>query len=242
VLATGSGTFGAAEVRRLFAGVLEDQEVYRAETAAVLVSYVAVHPRADADARRRFADLAANARIDDPDLEPWIAKSFSAPLLQRAAALIAGRGRQHKVARKDILDLMNAAYHGGSGPSPRISPDEGLAFLVIRELFDGRLAADAQKALDDVCAAVREDGHSIGPSQSSSGGTAPGTGSGTRQCGACVGMGSVTCSSCGGLGYHIRSGSRTRPDGSTEYYQEHIPCRCTGGRVGCGRCGGSGRV
>jgi len=240
LLAAGSGTFGAAEIQRLFSGALADQTLYRAETAALLIAALTVLPRADAEARRRFADLAEGARQDDAGMESWILKSISESLLQRAAGLIAGRGRTHKVARKDVLDLMSVAYLGGPGPARAISPDESMAFLVIRELFDGRLAPDALKLLDELCAAAREDGYTLGAGQPPSTGTTPPPGSGSRQCGACAGMGSVTCSSCGGHGYHRRTGTRTRSDGSTEYYQEDIPCGCNGGRVQCTSCGGTG--
>lgn len=242
LLAAGPGTFGGADVRRLFGGALEDTTLVHAETAAILVASVAVRPLADADARRLLAETSASASQDDPDLEPWIARSISAPLLLRAVILIAGRGRHHRVARSDVVELVSAAYQGGRGPAGAISSDEGLAFLVIRELLDGRLAADARKLLDEVCAAAREDGCSLGPSTPTPGGTAPVPPTGGRQCGACAGMGSVTCSACSGHGYHVRSGTRTRLDGSTEYYQDHVPCSCAGGRTRCGRCGGSGRT
>jgi hypothetical protein len=173
LLAAGPGTFGAADVRRLFRGALEDDTLTHAETAAILVASVAVRPLADADARRLFADVSANARQDDPDLEPWIARSISAPLLLSAVVLIASQDRGYMVKRSDVIDLMTEAYQGGPGPPRAITPDEGLAFLVIRELFDGRLAADAQKLLDDFCAAARADGYSLGGSDPSPGGTAP---------------------------------------------------------------------
>jgi hypothetical protein len=68
------------------------------------------------------------------------------------------------------------------------------------------------------------------------------TGSQSRQCGACAGTGRQTCSSCGGRGYHSYNRTRTRWDNSVEYYQENIPCSCSGGQVSCYRCGGSGRI
>jgi len=62
-------------------------------------------------------------------------------------------------------------------------------------------------------------------------------------CGVCGGVGRTRCSSCGGTGTHPRSASRTRYDGSIEYYTEQVPCySCSGGRITCSRCGGSGQV
>jgi hypothetical protein len=43
-------------------------------------------------------------------------------------------------------------------------------------------------------------------------------------------------------GYHRRTGTRTRHDGSTEYDEAQTPCSCAGGWTPCGQCGGSGRV
>lgn len=241
LLAAGPGTFGADDVRRLFRGALEDDALTPAETAAILVAAAAVRPLLKTDAGRLFAEASIGAAQDDPALEPWIAQSISAPLLRRAVFLIAGRGRGHAVTRPDIVELLRVAFDGGPSPAGAISPEEARAILVIRELLDGRLAADALRLLDDFCAAAHEDGYSLGSSPPSRGGTTPPPPTGGAQCRACTGTGSVTCSACGGHGYHMRSGTRTRPDGSTEYYQEHVPCSCTGGRVRCGRCHGSGR-
>lgn len=242
LLAAGSGVFHAADVRRLCVGALEDDTLVPAEMAAILVASMAVGPFADADARGLFAEAANAARQDDPDLEPWIASSISAALLRRGAILIAGRGRQYPVPRSDVVDLIGAAYLGGPGPARAITADEAIALLAIRELFDGRLTADARQLFDEFCATAREDGYSLGTGAPAPGGTAPPSGPAARQCGACAGSGAVTCSACGGHGYHVRSGTRTRADGSTEYYQEHVPCSCSGGRVRCGRCAGSGRI
>jgi hypothetical protein len=242
LLAAGSGTFGEREIRRLFDGALEDDTLYRAETAALLVAYVTVHPLADAYARQRFSDVADGARDDDPNLEDWIVRSFSRPLLHRAAALVAGRGSAHRVSKADVLTLLDAAFHGGPGPARAITPDESMAFLVIRQLLDGHLTPEARGLLDEMYQAITEDGYSIGPSRPPSAGAAPYPGSGTRQCGRCAGMGSVTCGACGGHGYHRRTTTRTRHDGSTEYDEAQTPCSCAGGWTPCGQCGGSGRV
>lgn len=63
-----------------------------------------------------------------------------------------------------------------------------------------------------------------------------------RQCPACSGMGSTTCGACGGYGYHASSHARVDWQGNTEYVSERTPCGCSGGRVVCRRCGGSGRL
>ena len=168
--------------------------------------------RADADATRMFDDVVKGARKDDPDLESWIVHKLSGRLLGRAAALIAGRKRR-RVSRSEITGLISDAYQGGK--SQGISRDEALAFLVIRELLHDRMAADAQQTLDKLCAAIAEDGVTLGD-DASSGETLYTPGGGGRQCGACSGMGYRTCGSCGGYGYHTRSATRTRYDGSTE--------------------------
>lgn len=61
-----------------------------------------------------------------------------------------------------------------------------------------------------------------------------------RQCPACSGLGSTTCGACGGYGYHTSSHSRVDWQGNTEHVTERTPCGCSGGRVTCRRCGGSG--
>lgn len=240
LLAGGSGTFTATDVRRVFGGALQDDALAQAETAAILAVYVTVFSRANAEAKRLLESVANNSRQDDPYLWPWLLQSLSARLLGQAATLIAGRGARRRVSRKDVLALMSDAYQQG-GSSPGLSAQESLAFLVIRELLHGRLAPDAQQTLDKQCAVINQDGLSLGD-DGSSGGTGDTPGGGGRQCGACSGTGYQTCGSCGGYGYHTRSGTRTRYDGSTEYYQEQVPCSCSGGRVRCGRCGGTGRL
>jgi len=62
-----------------------------------------------------------------------------------------------------------------------------------------------------------------------------------RLCGQCGGVGRQSCSTCGGSGSRTQSASRTNWEGRTEYFQEQVPCwGCVGGRVMCGRCGGTG--
>jgi hypothetical protein len=235
LLAKGSGTFTAADVRTVFRSATQDKVLLVQETAAILVIYATVVQRADAEARGLFQSAAENMRNDDPDLEPWVVRKVSGQLLRRAAELIAG-GKQRRVSQKEIIDLMTDAYR-----SDGINRDEAMAFLVIRELFEGRMATDAQQWLDNLCAAIHEDGVTLGTAAPGGGGTPP-PGGGSRQCSACSGVGYQTCGSCGGYGYHTRSGTRTRYDGSTEYYQERVPCSCGAGRVVCGRCRGSGRL
>lgn len=235
LLAKGSGTFTATDVRTVFRGAMQDKVLLVPEAAAILVIYSMVARSADTEAQRLLEDVAQSWRNENPELEPWVVRNVSGPLLRRAAALIAGDG-QRRVSRQEILGLMSEAYQSNG-----INKDEAMAFLVIRELFEGRMAADAQQQLDKLCAAINEDGVTLGTA-SRGGGSTPPPGGGSRQCGACSGIGYQTCGSCGGYGYHTRSGTRTRYDGSTEFYQERVPCSCGAGRVVCGRCGGSGRL
>jgi hypothetical protein len=238
LLAAGTGTFTAADARQLFRGALNDNVLTAPELAAILVVHATVARIADAEAARLLDNVARNSRNDDPDLEPWIVGNLSGQLLRRAAPLIAGRKRR-PITRSEVTGLMSDAYQGGK--SEGISRDEALAFLVIRELLQNRMAADAQQTLDKLCAAIHEDGVTLGNQGSTTDDNDTPGGRG-RQCGACSGSGYQTCGSCGGYGYHTRNGTRTRYDGSTEYYQERVPCSCNSGRLRCGRCAGSGRV
>jgi hypothetical protein len=70
-------------------------------------------------------------------------------------------------------------------------------------------------------------------------------GSGRRSCGQCNGQGQQTCRSCAGMGYrlHDRQESYHDPVTNTTQYrtvQDRVTCSCSGGRVTCSGCGGSG--
>ncbi len=66
----------------------------------------------------------------------------------------------------------------------------------------------------------------------------------TNQCMTCYGVGKITCSACIGYGYHNVNGTRTRWDGSVEYYTDQVPCSsfgCIEGKLFCPACRGSGQ-
>ena len=69
---------------------MADNDLRPEELASILVIYLPVGNRADAEARRLLDDVTDGARNDDPDLEPWLVRNVSGPLLQRAGAFIAG--------------------------------------------------------------------------------------------------------------------------------------------------------
>jgi len=71
-------------------------------------------------------------------------------------------------------------------------------------------------------------------------------GSGSLVCNRCGGGGRQTCSTCGGAGYRVYDRQKSYHDSasnSTQYrtVQDRQTCSCSGGRVTCNGCGGSGR-
>lgn len=64
--------------------------------------------------------------------------------------------------------------------------------------------------------------------------------SGQTYCTYCSGTGYISCSSCAGYGYHTNFYTRTDWEGNLEFINEQVPCSCSGGRVMCMNCGGSG--
>ncbi|UOD27429.1 hypothetical protein INH39_18025 [Massilia violaceinigra] len=68
------------------------------------------------------------------------------------------------------------------------------------------------------------------------------SGAGEVRCGSCSGSGRTSCSSCGGSGSTTRHVTVTDYNGHTRHETQHRSCgSCSGGRVTCFTCGGSGK-
>jgi hypothetical protein len=240
LLAAGNGHFSLHDYEHVCDGMMEGGEMKPPEQAAWVVMLLAVHDRCNAKARVRIQTVVDLGRDIDPQIEPWVVRAVSATLLQRGVALIAGRGATHKVSLDDLKALIGYAVTTGPGGSS-LSGDESLAFLVLFEMLHGRTTPEAQELLERQSTIISNAGFSLDGAAPTSG-SRPSPAPGFHQCGACEGTGTVTCGSCGGVGYHQHSRTRQRYDGSTEYYQENVPCSCNGGRLHCAACGGTGRV
>jgi hypothetical protein len=214
---------GQDQVVELIGLVLRDGAISQGEAVALLIVWLSSPDHCDEAALTLLMDTAATIGQADPEILPWVTRSYDFAMLSRAVGMLAGRGTV-VVSNDDLKELLRMAMTDG-----HLSQAEVRALFTAAELFAGRLTTKAQQSLQTLREGVAADQAPSRPPRALAG-----------LCGSCSGAGRVTCRSCGGSGGHRRSGTRYR-GGREEYYQEMVPCSCSGGRVPCGSCGGSGR-